>query len=888
VRPASPLLLVLILVNMFVVASSIPEALDLIELSSETLLEVQARLLWANLTAAQVNSSFPYTRRGSSSWTDEAEAAFLGGAILALQTGKKSYLQKPDELCEWLNSTDKKNLFYRYHVSSESWITPSATAYAATRLAELAIHAGLAHQWKPLLQETTSVFIRRYVSGTNRVYTSVGYDGRVTNAAAGAHETSASVIALTLSAYTLKNETVRDIAYQLIMNYPLGAVNLPYHQVNQDGSPRLSYCKEDESFGLYVLAMEVYYYYFPDLAIKNRINDVVQAGYRYMWNNAEKRWNYRTDANTGAAVWSIAVHGFGYTDEAFLQAYLICRNETWLARMKSDLDTMILRGAIIYNGIIAHDTTGQDNANEHWNVAARRTLTLFYALNQTGFYRNSSYLTQATTLFADATTAHERSQGWQIMVRPSDYSDCTPRNTQVQLSKWLQFVNNTDVTIATLADLYTYFGSPTLGNVESLVPVTWVVDDDDLGDFQTIQTALDYARDGDTVYVRNGHYDETLTVLKPLTLVGEDAETTVIDANATGAAIEIKASNVNISSFTLRNGGIGTSAIYLSSVQHCSILATSIRNNDLGICINSSSNNMIAGNTITFCRTGVLLNSSKYNVFHDNRIANNLEVGASLDNGSSDNRFCHNNFVDNEEQMQITNSTGNSFDNGYPSGGNYWSDYRSVDMYCGAAQTTDGSDGIGDTPYEVVPQGEDHYPFTSYWYSPEVTVSNISMTGSAPLQLLTLGRGMICIVDVTLVNRRPYTTACNLTVSACSTTVEAFLLELKPEETRHFTVQMNTTEYEFGTYTLWVSTSIAADEDTLIEDTTHGGSLLVTILGDVDGSHTVDIYDIVLLSTCYETNVKDPGYIYSYDLDNTTEINIFDLVLAASNYGATW
>lgn len=881
-------MLVLILVNMFVFVTSIYDAYNLMESNFETPREAQARLLWANLTVAQVNSSFPFSRRGSSSWTDEAEATFLGGAILAMQTGKKSYLQKPDELCEWLNSTDRKNLFYRYRISSESWITPSATTYAATRLAELAVYANLSHQWKPLLEKATSIFISRYVSGNNRVYTYVGYDGSVANAAVGAHETSASVVALTLSAYILENDTIRDMAYQLIMNYPLGAVNLPYHQVNQDGSPRLSYCKEDESFGLYVLSMEVYYYYFPNLEIKNRIKEVVEAGYRYMWNSVEGRWNYRTDADTGATVSSIAVHGFGFTDEAFLQAYLIWKNETWLDRMKSDMDTMILREAIIYNGIIAHDTKGQDNANEHWNVAARRTLTLLYSLNQTGFYKNSTYLIQANTLFANATRAHERGKGWQMMVRPSDYSDYAPQNTQVQFSKWLQFVNNTEVTLNTLKDLYMYFGSPTLGNVQGSVPLTWVVDDDGPGDFQTIQEAIDYARIGDTVQVRNGHYYEKLIVRKPLVLVGEDVATTVIDANSTGAVIEIKASNVNISFFTIRNSGVGTPAIYLNNVHSCNILASNILDSDLGIYVNSSSNNRITGSNITFCRAGTLLNSSKYNVFHGNRIANNLEVGASLENGSSDNRFCHNNFVDNEAQIQITNSTGNSFDRGYPSGGNFWSDYRSVDMYCGVAQNTDGSDGIGDTPYGVAPPIEDRFPFTSYWRSPKVTVSNISMIGSAPLQMLTLGRGMTCKVDVTIVNRRPYTTACNLTVYARSTEVEALLLELKPEETRHLTMQMNTKEYEFGNYTLWVSTRIATDEGNLIEDTTHGGSLLVTIIGDVDGSHTVDIYDIVLLSTYYGTNVNDPGYIYSYDLDNTTEINIFDLVLAASNYGETW
>ncbi|MCW4051706.1 MAG: right-handed parallel beta-helix repeat-containing protein [Candidatus Bathyarchaeota archaeon] len=860
----------------------------MIESNSETPREAQARLLWSNLTSAQVNSSFPFSRRGSSNWIDEAEATFLGGAIFAMQTGKKAYLQKPDELCKWLNSTDKKNLFYRYHISSESWTTPSSTNYAASRLAELAVYANLSHQWKPLLQEVTSTFIRRYVSGTNRVYQSVGYDGSVANAAAGAHETSASVIALTLSAYTLGNDTIRDTAYQLIMNYPLGAVKLPYHQVNQDGSPRIAYCKEDESFGLYVLAMETYYYYFPELEIKNRIKEVVEAGYHYMWNSGEGRWNYRTDADTGATVWSIGVHGFGFTDEAFLQAYLIWKNETWLDRMKFDMETMILRGAIIYNGLIAHDTKGQDNANEHWNVAARRTLALLYSLNQTGFYKNSTYLTQANALFANATRAHERSKGWQIMVRPSDYSDCAPKNTQVQFSKWLQFVNNTDAALNTLADLYRYFGSPTLGNVQGPVPLTWVVDDDGQSDFQTIQEAVDYARIGDTVQVRNGHYYEKLLIQKPLVLVGEDPESTVIDADSIGEVVEVRASSVNISLFTIRKSGVGKPGVYLNGVERCNIVKNNILENDLGIYVDSSSSNKIAGNDITFCVKGLILNSSKYNIFHGNRIANSLEVGFSLENGSSYNRICHNNFVENEEQLNVSNSSDNAFDNSYPSGGNFWSDYGSIDMYCGAEQNEDGGDGIGDTPYLLGSEIKDRYPFMDYWYSAEVTVVNVTMSESPSLQVLTIGRGLTIKIDVAIVNRRSYRTACNLTVYAGATEVETSLLELKPREAMNLTVPMNTTEFEYGNYTMWISTRLSTDELEIIENTVNGGCVFLTILGDIDGSRTVDIYDMVLLCSYYGIDVNDPKYTYIYDFDNTAEIDIFDLVLAAINYGKTW
>jgi hypothetical protein len=49
-------------------------------------------------------------------------------------------------------------------------------------------------------------------------------------------------------------------------------------------------------------------------------------------------------------------------------------------------------------------------------------------------------------------------------------------------------------------------------------------------------------------------------------------------------------------------------------------------------------------------------------------------------------------------------------DNGYPSGGNYWSDYNGTDMYHGPYQNQTGSDGIGDTPYVIDANNTDNYP----------------------------------------------------------------------------------------------------------------------------------------------------------------------------------
>jgi parallel beta-helix repeat protein len=89
----------------------------------------------------------------------------------------------------------------------------------------------------------------------------------------------------------------------------------------------------------------------------------------------------------------------------------------------------------------------------------------------------------------------------------------------------------------------------------------------------------------------------------------------------------------------------------------------------------------------------------KGNIFEANTARDNTEAGfwiGGIDNTFS-NTFFHNKLIDNTIQAATqTDMRGwdnaNTWDEGYPSGGNYWSDYEGVDA--------DG-DGIGDTPYDI-------------------------------------------------------------------------------------------------------------------------------------------------------------------------------------------
>jgi len=52
----------------------------------------------------------------------------------------------------------------------------------------------------------------------------------------------------------------------------------------------------------------------------------------------------------------------------------------------------------------------------------------------------------------------------------------------------------------------------------------------------------------------------------------------------------------------------------------------------------------------------------------------------------------------------------NVWDDGYPSGGNFWSDYEGVDEKSGSNQDQPGSDGVGDTAYAIDVNNTDRYP----------------------------------------------------------------------------------------------------------------------------------------------------------------------------------
>ena len=139
-----------------------------------------------------------------------------------------------------------------------------------------------------------------------------------------------------------------------------------------------------------------------------------------------------------------------------------------------------------------------------------------------------------------------------------------------------------------------------------------------------------------------------------------------------------------------------------------SLRSNYVMNNYMGATLVNCIHNEITNNSFAGNKIGISLYDSQNNTISGNNITANSLRGVSFQT-SSGNSFYHNNFVDNKNQVSIENSV-NSWDNDYPSGGNYWSDYDSTGLYSGSFQNEYGSDGIGDTGYVLDGQNRDEYP----------------------------------------------------------------------------------------------------------------------------------------------------------------------------------
>jgi len=173
------------------------------------------------------------------------------------------------------------------------------------------------------------------------------------------------------------------------------------------------------------------------------------------------------------------------------------------------------------------------------------------------------------------------------------------------------------------------------------------------GNYTSIQGAIDDASKGDTVYVYDDSspYYENIEIDKPITLTGENKETTVIDGSGSGDVVYIRVyDKVTVSGFTIQKSGDEwrDAGINLINSYNTLITGNHISNNGCGIRLDDSPGNSITGNTIILNNgSGIYICELSYTVnISGNYISSNNGNGISIGFESMD--------------ITITNNTINS------------------------------------------------------------------------------------------------------------------------------------------------------------------------------------------------------------------------------------
>ncbi len=297
----------------------------------------------------------------------------------------------------------------------------------------------------------------------------------------------------------------------------------------------------------------------------------------------------------------------------------------------------------------------------------------------------------------------------------------------------------------------------------------WVPDN-----YTKIQWAIGNATAGDTIRVKAGKYYEYLSIKKPLTLVGEERSSTIIDGRGTGVIIDIDSNNITISEFTITNASWGmwlyksnnntiheniitntTTAIYLSISSDNTLNGNIVSNSIEGISLwDLSNDNSVVKNRITNCREGLYVRHSDRNTFNENTVMDN-DAGLVLEYGinntfrgntiknkyvgfyfffSENNLIIENTFLDNEYGISFSDVWGQTCNNNTFVHNNFINNKHQISKrervfqniwdkslegnYWSDYNGTDADqDGIGNSPYIIDGSNQDNCPLMGMFSS---------------------------------------------------------------------------------------------------------------------------------------------------------------------------
>lgn len=174
----------------------------------------------------------------------------------------------------------------------------------------------------------------------------------------------------------------------------------------------------------------------------------------------------------------------------------------------------------------------------------------------------------------------------------------------------------------------------------------------------TINAAVMVAGSGDTIYVAHGIYQEDVTITEPLSLIGENAENTTIDATGQLNGVTIENTNhVVVSGFRVENAD--TAGIWITGSSFVTISDNIVTANDNALIPGTTPSCPVLDGTpfaigeAADCGEGIFLSAVDHSVLSKNMVTGNAggilvtdDTGQTHDNQIVGNRVVHNTQLD--------------------------------------------------------------------------------------------------------------------------------------------------------------------------------------------------------------------------------------------------
>jgi parallel beta-helix repeat protein len=352
------------------------------------------------------------------------------------------------------------------------------------------------------------------------------------------------------------------------------------------------------------------------------------------------------------------------------------------------------------NIILRNIITAKNGTGIHPQISAPNT---FYGNNVMNSYCGILFDTSSDNILKNNTLTNN-TYNFGVIGFPEDFEEYIDESNSVDGKSILYLINTKDLTI----DSQAY---PNVGYVGIVSSTNITIRNLSLkSNYNGILLANTNMSQIQNVTISDSHEGICLVSSSSSDLTNND-----LTKNDYGISLNWDCSNISIvgNNLTKNSCGVGVGVPYAMGNSNITIHQNDFDgNSETGIWLQACSKSVISENSLQNNGYGIVLTfytSDCYIVGND--FTNNLWAGITLIWTNSNNSIFHNNLVGNNSGVERLSSTGsNIWDDGYPSGGNYWSDYNGTDAYSGPYQNETGSDWIGDSPYVIDQNNTDRYP----------------------------------------------------------------------------------------------------------------------------------------------------------------------------------